>query len=581
MRACHGLPLALFLSSLVRAHPASVGYEKRVVLGVPVHVITANLKDPSVKVSVLLASGFPGGTEPFASMVQRTDAVAAVTGTFFSTLSLLPVGDLVIDGSLRYFGGFGAALAVTPDNNPTFRMIPFGRHVDWRPFETVISCGPRLVRNGRVSVSPRAEGFTDPHVLSRARRVAVGVTAGRKLRLMAVTRPLTLTETAKIMHRLGCLESINLDGGSSTAMYYRGRIVIAPSRRLVNLLIIREGVPRSARYAGITPRERVPRHVALRRQKAFAYFDQAQKLHQAGQTEAALAALRFACFLDAGNASYQVALGDTLLAAGNVRDAAAALAEAGRRYAAKKRYAEAIQQLNRALALTPLQVPARESLAEVYEEAGFVTLAARERQIAAMSRLKLATPATDWRRMHALARALTTPSLTLLSAVEGPYPNRRTPYRFTGYVRGNVYHDPALGLELHAPPGWQFVLTRGGETLELRNTKEPGYCTLQMLPTAGHVRLPELVASCQAGNYTVRLAEQRLQVSGLSAYHTTCSQIITGQAVSSRSLLTQQGNRVLMISLSTPSRRASWAQTAFRWLVSRLRLGKPAGADSR
>ena len=54
----------------------SIAYEKRVVLGVPIHLITANLNDPRVKVSSVLASGFPGGAESFLGMARRSGAAA-------------------------------------------------------------------------------------------------------------------------------------------------------------------------------------------------------------------------------------------------------------------------------------------------------------------------------------------------------------------------------------------------------------------------------------------------------------------------------------------------------------------------
>jgi hypothetical protein len=48
-------------------------------------------------------------------MIARTRPVAAITGTFFATDSLLPIGDIVIGGRLAHFGGRGAALCLTAD----------------------------------------------------------------------------------------------------------------------------------------------------------------------------------------------------------------------------------------------------------------------------------------------------------------------------------------------------------------------------------------------------------------------------------------------------------------------------------
>ncbi|NCO42435.1 MAG: hypothetical protein COZ06_33920 [Armatimonadetes bacterium CG_4_10_14_3_um_filter_66_18] len=575
------VPALTFAGSAGSAATQSVFCENRVVLGVPLHLITVNLNDRRIKISSQLAAGFPGGDEPFASMVKRSGAVAAVTGTYFSTISRLPVGDVVIDGSLRYFGGFGTAVALTPGNEVTFKRVPFGRHVDWREHETVISSGPRLVHQGQVAVNARAEGFFDPHVLTRAWRVAVGLTPARKLLLVAVTRKLTLTELAKLMRRLGCQEAINMDGGSSTAMYYRGRILTAPSRRLVNLLTVHEGVPRSARYAGAPPRERIARHEKIRKERAFANYQQAQRLRKQGQFGFAAGSLKFACFLDPTNASYHVALGEALLRAGDTRGAAGAFTTAGRLYVAKKLTEKAVAQLRRALDLSPLHVPARETLAQAYERDGFTKLAAQERRLAAMSRLKLATPSTNWPQMHELARQLTEPSLTLLSAVRPQQPAQRRPYRFTGELSGNVYRDASLGLVLRAPPGWQLVRPEGKETLELHSLTQPGYCTIQALPTAGAVRLPEFVAACHAGSFSVEVSEHPATAAGLPAYDATRQQVVSGTTIASSSIAAQQGDRVFIVSLSQQSTFSERARAAVLSLLAKLRLQTPRRRDGR
>jgi tetratricopeptide (TPR) repeat protein len=570
---------ALILLFAGSAGAESIVCERRVVLGVPLHAITVDLNDPHVKVSSQLAAGFPGGDEPFTSMVKRSGAIAAVTGTYFSTISRLPVGDVVIDGALRYFGGFGTAVALTPGNQVTFKRVPFGRHVDWREQETVVSSGPRLVHEGQVAVDARAEGFSDPRVLSRAWRVAVGLTPGRKLLLVAVTRKLTLTELARIMERLGCREAINMDGGSSTAMYYRGRMVTAPSRRLVNLLTVHENVPRSARYAGAPPRERIARHEKIRKERAFAYYQQAQDLRRQGQFGFAAGSLKFACFLDPTNASYHAALGEAQLQVGDTRGAAGAFTNAGRAYVAKRQSAKAVAQLRRALDLSPLHVPARETLAQAYERDGFTKLATQERRLAAMARLKLATPSTNWPQMHELARQLTEPSLTLLSAVRTQKPAQRRPYRFTGELSGNVYRDASLGLVLQAPPGWQLVRPKGKEALELHSLTQPGYCTIQVLPTAGSVRLPEFVTACHSGSFSVEVSERPATAAGLPAYDATRQQVVSGKTIASSSVAAQQGDRVFILSLTQQSTLSARARAAFRSLLTRLRIHAPRRGD--
>ncbi|MGF1538660.1 MAG: phosphodiester glycosidase family protein [Elainellaceae cyanobacterium] len=70
-----------------------------------------------------------------------------------------------------------------------------------------------------------ALGETQPNA-----RSAVGLTAtGDVLMVMAAQRPelqpsgLTLAELADLMRELGAVDALNLDGGSSTALYYQGQ----------------------------------------------------------------------------------------------------------------------------------------------------------------------------------------------------------------------------------------------------------------------------------------------------------------------------------------------------------------------
>jgi exopolysaccharide biosynthesis protein len=55
---------------------------------------------------------------------------------------------------------------------------------------------------------------------------------------------MTLLETAALMRRLGAVDAVNLDGGGSTTMVARGRVVNRPAnarhaqRRVGNALVI-------------------------------------------------------------------------------------------------------------------------------------------------------------------------------------------------------------------------------------------------------------------------------------------------------------------------------------------------------
>jgi uncharacterized protein YigE (DUF2233 family) len=228
------------LSLAPAAFGASIKQYNTMAAGVPLKVIKVDLNDPAVKITGQFTKYGAGYAEPFGQMVRRVQPTVAVTGTFFSTKSLIPVGDIVIDGRLAHFGGIGTAMCVTQDNTVEFIRPERYTHQDWSRFDFVLCCGPRLITNGVAYVQPKSEGFRDKHMLSRNGRVAVGVTKDNKMIFVATRKPVYLSKLAKAMRSLGVWNAINLDGGSSIGLHYKGKTLIKPSRRLTNLILVYE-----------------------------------------------------------------------------------------------------------------------------------------------------------------------------------------------------------------------------------------------------------------------------------------------------------------------------------------------------
>jgi len=206
--------------------------------GVPVKVISVDLNDPNIKVSAVMARYGNGTSEPFRQMIERANPNVAVTGTFFSLNDLQPVGDIVIDGSLVHFGGMGTALCITPANRAEMVTCQWGRHHDWSPYDFVVACGPRLLREGRVVLDPHAERFQDKHMLAPNSRIAVGITRGNTLFFAMTHAPISLGRLARVMRSLGAMEAMNLDAGTSTGFYYNGATLAKPGRKLTNMIVV-------------------------------------------------------------------------------------------------------------------------------------------------------------------------------------------------------------------------------------------------------------------------------------------------------------------------------------------------------
>jgi len=233
---------AMFLFLFLYMLPAwgqSVNYLQPVVDGIPVKMICVNLNDPRVKITPMLSQRLYHG-ETFKKMVTRLMPTAAINGTYFCVTSFQPVGAINIDGRRRYRNTIGTAFTVTWDNQVRFFDYPWVDSVDHRNFEMVISAGPRLLRNGIRSLNPRREGFRDRRIFSPATRSAIGVTENNKVLLVTIHRPIYLGRLAYIMRELGCTDAMALDGGSSIGMFYRGKFISHPRRRMSNILAVYE-----------------------------------------------------------------------------------------------------------------------------------------------------------------------------------------------------------------------------------------------------------------------------------------------------------------------------------------------------
>ncbi len=111
---------------------------------------------------------------------------------------------------------------------------------DGVPFESRFSlgAGPRLVQQGSVSVSPIAEGFRDPKIVSqRGTRSVVGLTAGNEVTLAVIGRA-TVAEAAVVIRRLGAVEAMNLDDNASSGLVCNGKYLVRPGRQVANALVL-------------------------------------------------------------------------------------------------------------------------------------------------------------------------------------------------------------------------------------------------------------------------------------------------------------------------------------------------------
>lgn len=111
--------------------------------------------------------------------------------------------------------------------------------LNWGDIVAAVGGGPRLVNQGRITVNPVAEGFTEDKIVEgSATRSAIGVKADGNIILLTVPEA-TIRELAVIMQKLGAVDAMNLDGGASSGLWFQGEYITEPARLLSNALIFK------------------------------------------------------------------------------------------------------------------------------------------------------------------------------------------------------------------------------------------------------------------------------------------------------------------------------------------------------
>jgi hypothetical protein len=210
--------------------------------GVGVNVVWIDTEAPTVRVLAGFATGahpqrgyFP--FESFRSFIDRYQPRVAINGTYFHLSNGQPTGTLVRFNTYLYQGRCGTAICFDEQGNVSFRF-PDGSPQSFRSIRHAICTGPTLVKDAALYLHAREEGFTDPSVLGKARRSAIGQTCSDRLVFVTVHTPITLNKLANIMLKLGCRHAANLDGGSSSALYSNGMYVTKPSRALSHVILV-------------------------------------------------------------------------------------------------------------------------------------------------------------------------------------------------------------------------------------------------------------------------------------------------------------------------------------------------------
>ncbi|WP_246054080.1 phosphodiester glycosidase family protein [Paenibacillus anaericanus] len=112
-----------------------------------------------------------------------------------------------------------------------------GNLIPWEEVIAAVGAGPRLVKDGKVSLDAANEGFKDPKILTgSAARSGIAIMPDGST-LLATVSGATMKQWAEIMKSLGAKQAMNLDGGASSALYGGGKVLTPAGRLLSNTLI--------------------------------------------------------------------------------------------------------------------------------------------------------------------------------------------------------------------------------------------------------------------------------------------------------------------------------------------------------
>lgn len=238
------LPILVFFMCLsglpaLAAPPKNspVNYQRVLINGVRAYVVTVDLNCRRIS---LVPHSSNGRYKSFRRFIRENQPLAAINGTFFDPATATIICNLVSSGKLLSEGRVGHSLRIDSQNRAQLVSTAGtpGRSLKLSDWSFGLSSGPTLIRGGSYTLTPWREGFRDPGLFGLAPRSAIGITRHNKLVLVTVRKPVRLQRLAWMMKSLGAQDALNLDGGSSTAMYYKGYFVTRPRRMLTNIVAV-------------------------------------------------------------------------------------------------------------------------------------------------------------------------------------------------------------------------------------------------------------------------------------------------------------------------------------------------------
>ena len=589
------LAILLAIGTALNAETTDVSCSARNIGGISCLLVEIPMAGKKYRVDVEVAKNFPGTQESFSDMVSRVSPIAAINGTFFGKNNLIPIGDIVKDGKLIHFGGIGTAVCLTKNNDVEFVDVPMWTHMDWSRYLTVVAAGPRLITNGKITVNARAQGFSDPNVLGKATRVAIGMTQDGRMLWVLIKNAVSLEKCAEIMLLLGCVNAMNSDGGSSQALYYRGETKVAAGRALTNIMYVRPYLT-----GGATSLSQISGG-AFEGESADQHFMRAQAFAFKQAWNSAIKEYKIATNLDPNQAAYYNALAKAYSAIGNQDDQSKALRQSGKIYIAKGIYDVAIVKLVLALKLVPTDPEIYRSLALAYEGLGDTANAAKMlKEAEKYSFASSSAPSPQSIGYKGLdfynPEPESEPSDEVASGnppedgewrdfyeeddnggdftyLEPDFPEDDPPFAtFDGEMSEGRYYERNLGFTLLWLAGWDAEVDADKRLIILSHESGPFYGTLQTFWVGENETLDGFEQAFVSGSYKVEITRYGTEVSGYPALRTLYEQIVNGRSTGQQFFYVQKGRWIIVMSFMTYAENYDEGGPMFAYIVKNFAL---------
>ena len=184
-------------------------------------------------------------------IAARYDAVAAINGGGFEDAGGggnggTPIGLVISNGKVLHTGGdsgdFYATVGFNQDNVMIIGKMS-ASEAEKKGIRDAITFGPRLIVNGEPANVKGVSSGLNP-------RTAIGQRADGAVLMLVIdgrqssSLGATYSDLIKVMVQYGAVNAINMDGGSSSLMYYKGEylnsgVVLTGSRNMPTAFIVR------------------------------------------------------------------------------------------------------------------------------------------------------------------------------------------------------------------------------------------------------------------------------------------------------------------------------------------------------